>query len=133
MTTRDPSRWADLYTRQKKALAHLALVLHDGTPQVTPIWFDFDGTHFIFNTARGRVKDRVMRKHVAVAFAISDPEDAYRYVQVRGRVVEETEEGAYEGICDLNEKYRGHRDYPRRPGEVRVSYKVLPESYSGMG
>ena len=126
-------RWADLFTREKKAMAHLALTLKDGTPQVTPIWFDFDGTHFIFNTARGRVKDRVMRPGAPVAFAISDPANAYRYVQVRGQVVTETETGGYDQICALSEKYRGTRAYPRKDGEVRVTYTVRPDSYSGMG
>jgi PPOX class probable F420-dependent enzyme len=126
-------RWADLFTREKKAMAYLALTLKNGTPQVTPIWFDFDGTHFIFNTARGRVKDKVMHQEAPVAFAISDPANAYRYVQVRGKVTAETEEGGYDQICDLNEKYHGKRTYPRRDGEVRVTYKVRPDSYSGMG
>jgi PPOX class probable F420-dependent enzyme len=116
-----------LLTREKKALAHLALTLKDGTPQVTPIWFDWDGTHLIINTARGRVKDKVLRRKPVVALAISDPADPYRYIQIRGRVVEEIEEGAYEVICDLRLKYRGDRNYPRNPGEVRVTYKILPE------
>jgi PPOX class probable F420-dependent enzyme len=122
-----PEHRADLLTREKKALAHLALTLKDGTPQVTPIWFDWDGTHLIINTARGRVKDKVLRRKPVVALAISDPADPYRYIQIRGRVVEEIEEGAYEVICDLRLKYRGDRNYPRNPGEVRVTYKILPE------
>ena len=130
MTIQIPQRLADLVTRDKKAIAHLALVKRDGTPQVTPIWFDWDGTHFIFNTARGRVKDRIMHKPPVVAFAISDPADPYRYMQVRGRVVAETEEGGTQQIQALNEKYHGHRNYNLKPGEVRVTYKVLPERIS---
>ena len=107
MTVGSPEQWADLLAREKKSLAHLALVLKDGTPQVTPMWFDFDGTHFIFNTARGRVKDRIMQRHPAVAFAISDPANAYRYVQVRGQVVTETETGGYDQICALSEALSG--------------------------
>jgi len=122
-----PERLKDLLARDKKAFACLALVKSDGTPQVTPIWFDYDGTLFIFNTSRGRVKDRIMHRHPAVAFVILDPNDSYRYLQVRGKVVEETEEGANDEICDLNLKYHGNRNYPLRPGMVRVTYKVLPE------
>jgi PPOX class probable F420-dependent enzyme len=133
MTATIPDRFLDLLRRGKRAFAYLALVRRDGTPHVTPMWFDYDGSHFIFNTARGRVKDRIMRRRPKVAFAIQDPEDPYRYMQVRGRVVGETEEGGYERICDLNEKYHGHRNYPRRPGEVRVTYTVLPEHASTMG
>lgn len=127
MTITIPERRADLLMREKKAFANLALTLKDGTPQVTPIWFDWDGTHIIINTARGRVKDKVLSRRPVVALAISDPEDPYRYLQIRGRVVDETEAGAYDVICDLRLKYRGDRNYPRNPGEVRVTYRILPE------
>jgi PPOX class probable F420-dependent enzyme len=127
-----PSEFADLLSPEKKAFAHLALVLTNGTPQVTPVWFDWDGTHLIINTARGRVKDKVLRRRPVVALAISDPDDPYRYLQIRGRVVAETEEGAYDQICDLRLKYRGDRNYPRNPGEVRVTYRILPEAVQTM-
>ena len=122
-----PERLSDLLSPEKKAFASLALTLANGSPQVTPIWFGWDGTHIILNTARGRVKDKVMRRRGKVALSIVDPGDPYRYLQIRGRVVDETEEGAYDVICDLRLKYRGDRDYPKNPGEVRVTYKVLPE------
>ena len=125
-----PERLVDLLSPEKKAFASLALTLADGSPQVTPIWFSWDGTHIILNTARGRVKDKVMRRHGKVALSIVDPNDPYRYLQIRGRVVDETEEGAYDVICDLRLKYRGDRNYPKNPGEVRVTYKVLPEQVS---
>lgn len=116
-----------LLAPETKSMAHLALVLSDGSPQVTPLWFDWDGKYIIINTARGRVKDKVLRKHPVVALAISPPDDPYRYLQIRGRVVQETEEGAYEMICALNEKYHGKYEFPKRPGQVRVTYKILPE------
>jgi PPOX class probable F420-dependent enzyme len=122
-----PERLKDLLTCEKKAFACLALVKKDGTPQVTPIWFDYDGEHFIFNTARGRVKDRIMHRHPSVAFVILDPHDPYRFLEIRGKVVEEIEQGGYDVICDLNFKYHGNRSYPLGPGQVRVTYKVLPE------
>ncbi len=125
--THIPERLRDLLAPEKKAFGALALALSDGTPQVTPIWFDWDGTHIILNTARGRVKDKVMHRGGKVALLIVDPDDPYRYLQIRGHIVAETEEGAYNTICDLNLKYHGDRNYPKRPGEVRVTYKVLPE------
>jgi PPOX class probable F420-dependent enzyme len=128
-----PEKHADLLSREKKAFAALGLVLKDGTPQVTPMWFDYDGEHFIFNTARGRVKDRIMKRKPQVAFAVQDPANPYRYVQVRGRVVSESEEGAYDQICELAMKYQGKRNYPKNPGEQRVTYKVRPERYTTMG
>jgi PPOX class probable F420-dependent enzyme len=123
-----PARLLDLLSDEKQACASLALTLADGSPQVTPIWFQWDGTHIILNTARGRVKDRVMKRGGKVALLIVDPADPYRYMQLRGRVIAETEDGAYDTICDLQLKYRGNRDYPRRPGEVRVTYTILPET-----
>lgn len=119
-----------LLKRETKAFADLALVLRDGTPQVTPVWFDWDGTYIIVNTARGRVKDNVLKRHPFVALAISSPDNPYRYLQIRGHVVQETEAGAYDMIRSLNEKYHGKYEYPKRPGEVRVTYKILPERIS---
>lgn len=123
-----PAAYLDLFAPEKKAFAVLALVMSDGTPQVTPIWFDWDGERIILNTARGRVKDRILHKHPRVALAILDPDDPYRYIQIRGQVDGETEAGGYDMICKLNQKYRGHPNFPRRPGEVRVTYTVLPET-----
>lgn len=128
-----PEKYLDLLTVEKKAFAALALTLADGAPQVTLVWFGWDGTHLILNTARGRVKDKVLHRRAKVALLIVDPGDPYRYLQFRGTVVEETEEGAYEVICDLRLKYRGDRNYPKNPGEVRVTYKVLPERVQARG
>lgn len=127
MLTGIPEQYADLLTREKRAFAHLAVTLSDGTPQVSPVWFEFDGTHIVLNTARGRVKDRAMHRRPKVALSIADPDDPYRYILIRGRVVQETEVGGFEKICDLNEKYHGDRNFPRREGQVRVTYKILPE------
>lgn len=127
MSVSVPERLAYLLQRETRAFAHLALARADGTPHVSPVWFDYDGQHFIFNTARGRVKDHILAKHPVVAFDIVDPQNPYAYLLVRGQVAAETEEGGYDQICDLAEKYHGKREYPKNPGEVRVTYKVLPE------
>jgi PPOX class probable F420-dependent enzyme len=132
MTTLIPNEYADLLGREKRSFADLALVLSDGTPQVTPVWFDWDGELITVNTARGRVKDKVLRRP-AVALLIADPSNPYRYIQIKGTVVFESEQGAYEQICDLQMKYRGDREYPKRPGEVRVIYKIKPEKVQVRG
>ena len=130
ITIPDPFR--DLLT--KKAFASLATVMADGSPQVTPVWFDFDGTHVRVNSAKGRVKDRNMRRNGRVALAIVDPENPYRYLAVRGRVEGITEAGADTHIDSLSKKYLGKDRYPnRRPGEVRVIYRIRPERVSTMG
>src|SRR5262245_54459436 len=112
-----PETLTDLLKRETRAFAYLALTLADGAPQVSPLWFDWDGQHIILNTARGRVKDKAMQRRALVALCIADPQDPYRYLLIRGRVTEETEAGAFEQICDLREKYLGDRDFPRRPWE----------------
>ena len=127
-----PDSHADLLT--KKAFANLATVMADGSPQVTPVWFDFDGTHLCVNTARGRLKDKNMKRNPAVAVAILDPDNPYRYMQLRGAVVEITEEGADAHIDALAKKYLGADTYPmRRADEVRVIFKILPSKVSTMG
>ncbi|MCS6817843.1 MAG: PPOX class F420-dependent oxidoreductase [Blastocatellia bacterium] len=126
-----PNEYLDLF--QKRAFAVLATLMPDGSPQVTPVWCDFDGTHVLVNSARGRVKDRNMRRDPRVALVILDPENPYRYVEIRGRVVEITEEGADAHIDRLAKKYLGLETYPyRQPGEVRVLYKIRPERVSGL-
>jgi PPOX class probable F420-dependent enzyme len=127
-----PQNVRDLF--DKKAFAHIATVGADGTPQITPVWIDYDGQHIRFNTARGRVKTRNLERNPRVALAVQDPENPYRYVQVRGRVTEITEKGADEHIDALAKKYLGKDTYPnRRPGEVRVTVKITPETIQTMG
>ena len=127
-----PESHRDLLT--SRAFAHLATVNVDGTPQSTPVWVDYDGTHVLVNSARGRRKDRNMRARAAVSLSMTDPENPYRYLEVRGRVVEVTERGADAHIDALAKRYLGMDAYPnRREGEVRVIYKILPERTSTMG
>ncbi len=127
-------KYADLLRDDRKALANVGTVMSDGSPQVTPMWFDYDGKVIRVNSAKGRVKDRNMRRNPAVAVSIVDPDNAYRYVAVRGRVIEITEDGADAHIDRLAKKYLGEDQYPhRRQGEVRVTYKIAPERVSGMG
>jgi PPOX class probable F420-dependent enzyme len=129
----DPESYRDLF-EQKKAFANLATLMPDGSPQVTPVWFDRKDDRFRVNTAKGRVKARNMKEGAAVALAIMDPDNAYRYVQVRGTVSRVTEEGADAHIDALAKKYIGQDKYPfRQPGEVRVIYEITPTSISGMG
>jgi PPOX class probable F420-dependent enzyme len=98
------------------------------------VWFDFDGNHIRVNSAKGRVKDKNMRRSGRVALAILDPENPYRYLAVRGRVEEITEVGADAHIDSLSKKYLGQDRYPnRKAGEVRVIYRIRPERVSSMG
>jgi PPOX class probable F420-dependent enzyme len=127
-----PDGYQDLL--QKKAFANVATVNADGTPQVTPVWVDWDGAHIRINSAKGRVKDKNLRRNPAVALSIQDPDNPYRYVQVRGRVADITESGADAHIDSLAKKYLGQDRYPyRKAGEVRVIYKIAPDRVQTMG
>ena len=127
-----PEAYKDLF--QKKTFAHLATIGADGSPQVTPVWVDLDQTYIRFNTAKGRVKDKNLRRNPRVALAIQDPDNPYRYIQVRGRVAEITEEGADAHIDLLTKKYLDQDKYPfRQAGEVRVIFKILPEKVQTVG
>lgn len=127
-----PEKYSDLLN--KAAFGNLATLMPDGKPQVTPIWVDYDGGFLRFNSARGRQKDRNVRRDPRVAISLMDPENPYRYLEIRGKVVEITEQGADEHIDRLAKKYLGKDKYPfRQPGEVRVMYKIEPEHVSSMG
>ena len=121
-----PEEYRDLLGDDVRAFAYLSTLMKDGSPQITPVWFNSDDQHILINSAKGRTKDKNMRARPQVALAIQDPKFHLRYIQVRGRVVEITEEGGYDHINYLSHKY-DKKDFPKRPGQVRVIYKILPE------
>jgi PPOX class probable F420-dependent enzyme len=126
MTEVIPEDYLDLF--EKKAFANLATIMPDGNPQVTPVWVGVEGEYLVINSAKGRRKDLNMRKRPKVALSMQDPENPYRYLEVRGSVVEVTEEGADAHIDKLAKKYLGVDKYPyRQEGEVRVIYRIKPE------
>ena len=127
-----PEKYADLL--EKPAFGNLGTLMRDGSPQVTPVWVDFDGKHVRINSAKGRVKDKNIRRDPRVSISLQDPQNPYRYLEIRGRVVDITETGADDHINKLSQKYLGKPVYPfRQPGEVRVVYKIEPEKVSSMG
>jgi PPOX class probable F420-dependent enzyme len=128
-----PAEYLDLL-QQKKAFAHLATIMPNGTPQVTPVWFDYVGGKIRVNSAKGRVKSRNMQEGAPVALSILDPDNPYRYVQIRGRVARVIEEGASAHIDSLTKKYLGQDKYPyARPDEERLIFEVEPAAVQTMG
>jgi len=130
MTESIPASHRDLVQDETRAFASLATLMKDGSPQVTPVWFDMDGGRIRINTARGRVKEHNMEARPHVALAIVDPQDPYRYLQVRGRVVDVSEDGAREHIDKLSLKYTGNAEYQNFRGETRVIFTIEPDSIS---
>jgi PPOX class probable F420-dependent enzyme len=123
-----PDSHRDLVSDENAVLAILATTMADGTPQATPVWFDMEGEIFRVNTVRGRVKERNMIARPHVALTMFDPDDYYRYMMIRGRIVGDSEEGARDHINRLNQKYRGSPNYPFREGETRVIFRMRPIS-----
>ena len=128
-----PAAFHDLLT-DKKAFAHLATIMPDGSPQVTPVWFDYTNGVVRVNTAKGRIKARNLSVGSKVALSIVDPDNAYRYIQIRGAVSKETTDGADAHIDSLAKKYLGKDVYPwHNEKEVRVIYEITPATAQTMG
>lgn len=129
-----PETHSDLLKDEKKAFLYLATQMPNGSPQVTPVWFNTDGEFILINSAKRRVKDRNMRARPQVALCIQDPSNPYRYLQIHGKVIEFTTEGADDHIDALTLKYRGISKYPsRQPGEQRIKYKIQIEKVDAHG
>lgn len=112
----------------KKVLAHVASLEPDGSPNVTPVWVKLDGDEIIINTALGRAKARNLASDARVAVSLTDPDNIYDLIAVRGTVVGFTTEGADEVIDGFAKKYLGVDSYPyRREGEVRVTVRIRPD------
>jgi PPOX class probable F420-dependent enzyme len=127
-----PAGFLDLLT-EKKAFAHLATLQPDGSPQVTPVWFDYTKGVVRVNTAKGRIKARNLSPGAKVALSILDPDNPYRYIQIRGTVSKETTDGADAHIDSLAKKYLGKDVYPwHTDKETRVIYEITPSATQTM-
>ncbi len=117
---------------ERPIVVTLVTLMPDNQPQATPVWFNYKDQHIWINSARDRQKDRNMQSRPQVTILMIDPDNPYRYLEIRGKVVEITEENALEHIVDLCERYLGHRDFygkhpERRYIETRVIYKIRPD------
>jgi PPOX class probable F420-dependent enzyme len=131
MASEIPPAYLDLF--KKPAFANLATLNPDGSPQVTPVWLDYDGTNILVNTAHGRVKHRNLQREPRVALSILDPENPYRYLGIQGRVVEMTDAGADAHIDKMAKKYLNKDTYPwRSASEKRVLVKIKPDKVHTM-
>jgi PPOX class probable F420-dependent enzyme len=104
--------------------------MKDGSPQVTPTWIDIDedDKSILINTAEGRIKQKNVSRDPRVAISISDQNNPYNMVLIRGKVIEQIKEGADEHTDRLAKKYLGMDKYPyRTPNEKRVILKIKPE------
>jgi len=125
LVTSIPESHADLLVRP--VLVSLATVQPDGQPQVTPVWADTENNHIRVNTAAGRQKWKNLVERPQVTILAVDPEDPYRWMEIRGKVTSHTEDGADSVIDQLAKKYLGVDTYPgHNPEETRVTFLIEP-------
>lgn len=127
-----PSAFEDLLTGDKKALLYLATTMADGSPQVTPVWFDTDGEYILVNTSEGRVKDKNMKARPQVAMVIQDPDERERYLGMRGEVVDYTREGADEHINKLSLRYT-NKPWIYQERQRRIIFRIRPRHFDPHG
>ena len=117
-----------------KSFAHWATIGPDGAPQVNPVWFDFDGEQLAISQTKTRQKYRNVQKDARVAISIIDPENPYRYVEVRGEVVDIADDPDNAFINKMAKKYIGKDVYPwHQPGDERVVVRIQPKRATSMG
>jgi PPOX class probable F420-dependent enzyme len=131
MQTMIPDNFLDLVNGPR--VAALTTLMPNGQPQTTVVWCSFDGTHILINTMRGFRKEKNMRADPRVTILAYDPRQPLRSLEVRGRVVEMTEEGAMEHLDMLSEMYTGRTPYfggcvpiELKRVETPVLCKILP-------
>ena len=127
-----PDSHADIL--EKTGFMHLASIGPDGEPQSHPVWYDFQDGFLRFSTTRDRQKFRNVERDPRVSASILDPENPYRYLEVRGRVakVEDDPEQAF--IDHLAKRYLDADEYPnKQPGDERVICMIEPEHTTSMG
>ena len=120
-----PVEYNDLLRDDTKAYLYLATTMPDGSPQVTPTWFNADDEFILINTNEGRVKDRNMKARPRIALVIQDPKSPYRYLQIRGEIASHTTQGADEHINQLSLKYDG-KPWSYQEGQKRIIYMIRP-------
>lgn len=136
MSSLIPSEYLDLL--QRPIVVSLVTLMPDNQPQATPVWFSFDGERLWVNTARGRQKDENMTERPQVTVLSIDPNNPYRYIEVRGVIDEITEEGAVDHINQLSAAYVNQPEYyarnpEQRNRETRVIFKIRPTKVAASG
>jgi PPOX class probable F420-dependent enzyme len=132
MSAKIPENYMDLFN--KKAFGSFTTLMPDGSPQTTPVWVDLVDGKILVNSALGRQKDKNLRRDPRVAVTLIDPDNPYRYLELRGRVSDITHEGADKHIDKMAKKYLDKDKYPfAQPGEQRVIYKIDIERVSPHG
>ena len=127
-----PEQYRDIL--DKPSFWHVATLGPEGAPQSTPVWADFDGTHVRFSQTRGRQKFRNLEANPAIAMSAVDPDNSYRYLEIRGRLVGVEDDADLAFINSMAKKYMGLDQYPyHQPGDERVVMVIEPTDSTSMG
>jgi hypothetical protein len=127
-----PDEYADLL--DKRTFWHVATMGPDGEIQSSPVWGAFQDGHFVFSQTRSRQKFQNLQANPRVAISGTDPDNPYRYLEIRGKVVEVVDDSANEFIDSMAKKYMDVDAYPyHQPGDERVVMHVEPEHTTQMG
>ncbi len=127
-----PSSLRDLVSWETKSFAHIATIGPDGEPQSSPVWFEWDGTHIKLSLTKTRQKYRNLHRDKRISMSIMDPENDYRYIEIRGELDEIEPDPNIDFISRMAKKYIGRDRYPyHRDGDERVIIKIRPTRISG--
>lgn len=130
MATGIPDSHRDIL--EKKGYAHIATIGPSGEPQSSPVWYGWDGECVTFSNLKTRQKCKNLTKDPRVALSITDPDNPYRYIEIRGQatIVDDPEKTF---IDEMAQKYMG-QNYPwNQPGDERVLIKIKPDHVTSMG
>jgi PPOX class probable F420-dependent enzyme len=127
-----PESHSDLLT--SNAFAHIASISPKGEIQSSPVWFGWDGEHVLFSLTKGRQKYRNILNDGRIALSLIDPQNPYRYLEIRGKVVRIDEDPDLTFINSMAKKYLNQDKYPwHQPEDERVVIVVEPQRFSKMG
>jgi PPOX class probable F420-dependent enzyme len=127
-----PGKYADIL--EKVAFANIATIGPHGEPQNNPVWFEWGGERLKFSQTKGRQKYKNLQREPRLAVSIIDPDNPYRYLELRGRVVEVEEDLDNAFIDKMAKKYLDADEYPyHQPGDERIVVYVEPEHATHMG
>ena len=113
---------------QAKNLVFIATVMEDGSPQLSPVWANFDDGYILVNTAEGRIKHKNVLRDPRVAVSVVSKDNPLDMTTIRGKVDEIIPDYDYRHADSLTQQYMGREHYPfKRPGEKRIIFKIKPE------
>ena len=113
---------------EDKNLVFIATLMKDGSPQLSPVWANFEDEHILVNTAEGRIKHKNVLRDPRVAISVVSHNNPLDMTTIRGKVVEIIPDYDYAHADKLTMKYMGREHYPfKRPDEKRIIFKIKPE------